>query len=198
MEDQERQEYIDDGWIQAIVIFEVVGNPQRHVVQSLDSYLENVETSDDIRILSKDREPPEEIDDGMYSTLAEVELLADGLETITWLCFNFSPASIEIREPVHFQFHASKVQDWINDFLAKLHEVGKVSKQVKSNNKLLTKNMQRLIKNGIIICINNGMDTPKEIEENLGIEYERLKPFFEALVEEGKIELHEDRYKRPE
>ncbi len=124
-------------------------------------------------------------------------MLVDGLEKLTWLCFNYSPASVEILKPLEFSFEARELQNWLNDLLAKLHEVGLVSKQVSSQNKLLVKNMNRLIKNSILLCVSLGLETPREVSERIGIDYKQLKPFFEALMREGKLVLEEGRYSEP-
>jgi hypothetical protein len=197
MDEAEQREYIHDkGWIRTKVIFEVVGNPQKHVEESLQSYMENIKTDSQVKVLDEYSEPAEEVEDGLFSMFTEAECLVDGLNKLTWICFNFSPASVEIMEPANFEYHASDLQNWINDFLAKLHEVSQMSQQVQSQNKLLINNMNRLIKNSIVLCIDHGIDTPKGIEERIGIEYDQLKPFFEALIKEGKLELHDEQYER--
>ena len=119
-----------------------------------------------------------------------------GLEKLTWLCFNYSPATIEIIEPAEFKFKEKELTNWLNDLLAKLHEIGTLSKQVSSENRFIVQNMNRLIKNAILFSIDQGFSTPKDISTKSGIGIKELKPFFEALIKEGKINLSKDQYKR--
>ncbi len=196
MEEEEIQEKIDDGWIRANVIFEVVGNPKSHVEDSLKSYIENIKTDEQLRVLSEDFGEPEQVEEGLFSTFADTEILIEDLNKLNWLCYNFSPASVEIMEPVDFHFKAPELQDWINDFLSKLHEVGQMSKQMNSRNKLLMKNFNRLVKNSILICVQNGYETPAEIEEQIGIDSDNLREYFQALIDEGKLTVDDNQYEK--
>jgi len=187
---------IPPGWIKINMIFEMIGNPKEYIENTLKDYMINIGTDSNIKILEEDYGKAEEIEKGLFSTFVEANMLVNGLEKLTWLCMNFTPASIEIIEPSDFKFNAGRLQNWINDLLSNLHEVGIISKQIASENKLIVKNMNRLIKNNILLCINAGFDTPKEMEEKTGIPYKQLKPFFDALIKEGKLAVHENKYKK--
>lgn len=198
MDKKELKNKIEEGWIRVNMIFELVGNPKKHVEDTLKSYMANIKTDSGVETLNEDYAETEEVSKGLFSTFVETEMLVNGLEKLTWLSFNFSPASIEILEPTEFKFGSANLQNWINDLLAQLHEVGALSKQISSQNKLLISNMNRVIKNAIMLCISFGMDTPKDIAEKTGIDQKQLKPFLEALMREGRLQLHEDQYKKIE
>ncbi|MFC1648755.1 hypothetical protein ACFL1B_04825 [Nanoarchaeota archaeon] len=198
MKKKEIKEKISEGWIRIDMLFELVGNPKEHVEQLLQSYMTNIKTDSGVLVINEDYGDAEEIGDGLFSTFVEADMLVHGLDKLTWLSFNFSPASIEIKEPIKFDIGAAELQNWVNDLLSKLHEVGAMSQQIASQNKLLVKNMNRVIKNSVMLCISLGFDTPKEIEDKTGIPYKQLKPFFEALMREGRLKLHENKYKKIE
>src|SRR5687767_13589124 len=99
MKDSQIREHIAKGWIRAIITFEVVGKPKEHVERSLGEYIDNVKKDERVIFLKEDREEAIEHEDGMFSTFSESEMLVKGLDTFTWLCINFSPASIEVLEP---------------------------------------------------------------------------------------------------
>ncbi|HLD04186.1 MAG TPA: hypothetical protein VJG90_00550 [Candidatus Nanoarchaeia archaeon] len=196
MDKAEIREKITEGYIRVNVLFEIIGNPKEHVENALKNYLENIKLTANVIVLKEDMEEAEDLGNGLFSTFAEVDMLLRGLEKLTWLCFNYSPASIEIIDPPEFKFKEKELSNWLNDLLAKLHEIGSLSKQVSAENKLIVQNMNRLIKNSILSSIDQGFHTPKAIEERTGIDYKQLKPFFEAMIKEGKIHLMNDQYKR--
>ena len=195
MDKKEIKVMIGEGWIRINMIFEMIGNPKEYIENTLKDYMANIKTDSDIKVLEEDYGQAEEIDKGLFSTFVEANILVKDLNKLTWLCFNFTPASIEILEPNSYTFGARDIQNWINDILAKLHEVGAISKQIASQNKLMVNNFNRLLKNAMIFCINMGFDTPKEIEEKIGIPHDQLKPFFEALAKEGKLKVSQDQKK---
>src|SRR3989344_2559117 len=196
MDKAEIREKITEGYIRVNVLFEIIGNPKEHVENALKNYLENIKLTANVIVLKEDMEEAEDLGNGLFSTFAEVDMLLRGLEKLTCLCFNYSPASIEIIDPPEFKFREKELSNWLNDLLAKLHEIGALSKQVSAENKMIVQNMNRLIKNSILVSIDQGFHTPKEIEERTGIDYKQLKPFFEAMIKEGKIHLMNDQYKR--
>jgi len=56
--------------------------------------------------------------------------------------------------------------------------------------------MNRLIKNSILFCIDQGFTATKEISDKVGIGVNELKPFFEALMKEGKLQVSKEKYSR--
>ena len=167
--------------------FEVAGRPERHVVEALDGYLANIRKDARIVIVQEAREEPIGHEDGMFSTFSEVEMLTKDLETFTWLCLNFSPASIEILDPEEMEVHARDVTNWLNDLLSKLHEVGADYRNQKGAKDHLTVAMNALIKNAILLSCRAAAKTPDEIQQDTGIATEQAMPFLDHLVEKGKL-----------
>ncbi len=196
MDKAEIKAKINEGFIRVNVLFEVIGSPKEHVEGALKNYLENIKLTTNVIVLKEDLEEAEDLGNGLWSTFAEVDMMLKGLEKLTWLCFNYSPASVEIIDPPEFKFKEKQLSNWLNDLLAKLHEIGALSKQVSAENKMIVQNMNRLIKNAILVAVDDGHHTPQEIEKRTGIDYKQLKPFFEAMIKEGKIHLMKDQYKR--
>ena len=76
------------------------------------------------------------------------------------------------------------------------HEIGIVSQQVGQQNKLLVKNINALVRNSILICIDFGLKNPIKIAKKIGIGEKDLEPIFEAMIKEGKIEKKGKEYDR--
>ena len=181
------REHLVKGWIRAIVTFEVVGKPAKHIEQSLEDYIANIKQDHRIIVLQDEREPAIEHDDGLFSTFCELEAIFQDLETFTWLCINFSPASIEIIEPDEYRVGAREITNWLNDLLAKLHEVGQSYRLSKAGNENLTLAMNQLIKNAILLCLKTGTKTEPDLESETGIAKEQLDPFLKHLLSKDLI-----------
>lgn len=187
MKDSEVRELLKKGWIRGIVTFEVAGKPQEHVVKSLEAYLDNIKKDHKIRIISEDREEPIAHEDGMFSTFAELDMLVENLETFTWLCVNFSPASIEIIEPENVEVEAREMTNWLNDLLSKIHEIGHDYRGQKQTREQLVVAMNQLIQNSILLSLKTGEKTANQIAKDTGVLEAQLTPFIEHLMKKGTV-----------
>jgi len=196
MDKREIKEKLADGYILVRVTFEIVGSPKEHVEKTLKSYLANIKKDSRIFFVKEEIGEPKKSKGNMWSTYAETELLVKDLETFTWLCMNFMPASIEILEPAELSFNNRNLQNWLNDLISKLHEVNTKFMALKSSSDSMVKGMNTLIRNAIIISL----DKPKtmdQIGERIGIDPKQLKPFFEAMIKEKRLEKKDNLYSKP-
>jgi hypothetical protein len=194
MKDGQIRERIKNGWLRALVTFEIVGKPKAHIEKSLQEYIANLKKDDRLVFLRDEVEPAESVDDGLFSTFCEAELLIKNLETCTWLCLNFSPASIEIIEPDELELPARDVQNWLNDLLAQVHEVGANVRTHVQANEHLGIAMNQLIRNAILLSVRDGAKEPKHIEKDTGIDSKQLQPFLDRLVENERLVQNGTRY----
>jgi hypothetical protein len=194
MKEQTVREHLQKGWIQAIVTFEVVGKPKEHIEKALTEFIENIRRDERIKFIREEREEAIEHEDGMFSTFCEAELLAQDLETFTWLCINFSPASIEILEPTELQIEAREITNWLNDLLATIHEIGTSTRALKNINDHMTVAMNQLIRNTILLSLKTGPKTEEELVEDTGITGVQLGEFLKAMAQSGKVRQQGDTY----
>lgn len=188
------REHIGEGWIRAVIIFELVGKPEKHVQETLHSYVENFKRMEEVIPLKEDTEEPMEHEDGMFSAYIEMEALVKNMETLTLIAVNFMPASIEILDPDSPQVQAHHLTTWFNDLLAKLHEVSKVLREERSINAHLTESLNSLIKNTVLVAITGKDRTVPELEKIIGIKAEQLQPFIEHLVKKEQIMKKGEKY----
>ncbi|MFH1173795.1 MAG: hypothetical protein V1725_01540 [archaeon] len=193
MKEAEIQEKLKAGFMRARIIFEMIGNPKEHVIKTLKGYIANIKSDERIITLGEDYAEPEEMDDGkLWSTFCELEVLIKDLETFTWLCVNFSPASIEVLEPDEFLITNKDLGIWLNELLLRLHEIGIGFKQQASENELLKRNMNALVRNSVLLALSEPK-TQEMIAKSIGVEpSELLTPFLEAMVKEGRIRKEGD------
>lgn len=184
---KERKEKIEEGWIHTNVIFEMIGSPKEHIEKALQLFLDNIASDDHVIVLSEDREETIETEGGMFSTAAELEYLIYGLDKLTWFAFNFMPASIEIKAPKELTFKDKDMSAWMNDLLAKLHEVNVVHTSLQAQYDGMVKNLNNAIRNNILLGLTEAM-TAKQLSAKIGMSEKSVLLFCEKLLKEGKLE----------
>ena len=193
MDEKELKQKIDKGGILAQVSFEVIGNPKEHVEQSMKSYLERIKQEQNLSLISYEIGTAEAIEGNLWSTYTDSEILFDNLDKFIWLCFNFMPANIDIIAPENLKFKEKDFTNWLNDLLAKLHEITHTVRQTESTNHVLTKGMNTLIQNSVLLAARN-YHSAKDIAKHVGISEEQLAPFLDALTEKKKLEKKGKKY----
>ena len=193
MKSKEIKNHIEEGYIRATVIFEVVGKPKEHVEQSIKAYLENIKSDENIKVIEEDYEPTDTLDDGLFSSVVETDMLLKGLEKLTWLCINFSPASIEITEPTSFTFGQKELGHWLNDLLAKLHEIGMANKTIRNQKQGIVKNFNAMTRNAILLALKEPLDL-KNISKRIGMDEKHTQEFVNALLKENRVREEKNKY----
>lgn len=174
-------------------IFEVIGRPKEHVEQTIKAYIENIKTDDQINVKKEEYENVEEVEEGTFSAICEVELDVANIEKLTWLCMNFSPASIEVINPPSISLEDKDITHWLNDLLSKLHEIGVQQKSLVSQNEGLIRNFNAMTRNAIILALKEPRDT-KTISQRIGLTDEFTEKFLEALIKEKKVKKDKNKY----
>jgi hypothetical protein len=193
MDDKELQKRIKQGAVLAQVAFELVGSPKEHIEKSIKSYVNNIRNEPQIKILDEEFGEAEDAGGGMFSTYADLEMLFDNLDKLNWMCINFMPASVEIIAPEELRFSDKDLTNWFNDILSKLHEIAISVRETTSKDQLAVKTMNALIQNIIILATEHYHHT-KEISEKTGMPEEKLQPFLDALIKQGKLEMKGEEY----
>ncbi len=192
MKDKEIKEFIAKGHILCKVIFEMAGNPKEHVESTLKKYISAVKEDPNYIFMNEFYAPTEE-NDGVWSTFFESDVLVSNFEKLNLMCFNLTPASIEIVEPENFNLTQKELTYWYNDLLSKLHEVSVALKNYGSENEMLKVNLNRAIRNSIVLSLTEPKTT-EEISSKVGIDKEHIQPFIDALVKEKSIIVEGNKY----
>lgn len=196
MKAKEIKQRLDEGWIQAIITFEVVGKPAEHIERALRGYIGNVKASKGFEVIDEEFGDPEEGEGGLFSVFYEGEMLVKSLEDLVWLCVNYSPASVEILEPAEMVVPARELTNWFNDLLSRLHEIGIKFKESSGLSQTMVKNMNKLIYNAILAAVDAGDTSVKKISAKLGIGEEQLQPFLDEHVKKGALKKKGAMYSR--
>jgi hypothetical protein len=192
MNNTQIKEIVNKGGVVCRVIFEMAGNPKEHVENTLKDYMDKIKEDPDYIFLKEHTEEAEE-NNGVWSTFIEAEILISNLEKLNILCLNLGPASVEILLPEERIFTDKKLTDVYNDFISKIHEVGAEIKSLSGENNLLKVNLNRAIRNCIILSLTE-TKTAQEISEKIGIDTEHLQPFLELLIKEKSLVKDGEKY----
>jgi len=192
MDSRELKELRDKERIVCRVIFEMAGNPKDHVEKTLKDYIKKLKEDSDY-VFTREYLSPIEENNGIWSLFYESEVVIANLEKLNLLCFNLGPASVEIIHPENMTLSDKKLTDLYNDFISKLHEVGISIKGITSENDLLKVNLNRAVRNCVVLALNEPR-TADEIAEKVGIDTEHIQPFLEALIKEKSLVKDGEKY----
>ncbi|MFW5991160.1 MAG: hypothetical protein ACOCQX_02935 [Candidatus Nanoarchaeia archaeon] len=186
--------------IVAKAIIEMLGSPKEHIENTMKYYVDKIEEDyKEIKVLDNHFEPAEETENStekakLYSVFSEVELEIAGAENLAWFCIDYMPSSIDIIEPEKITYEARDFTGFINDLLSKLHQIGSQLKRLNVENKNMSKNSVKLIKNMILIQLKEKDKTIEELNKESGLEKEHLKKYLNHLINEGRITQKKDSY----
>ena len=129
------------------IILEIVGAPKEHVEKTMVLILEKLRNEEDLKVLREKTYETEQVK-AFWSTFSEIEMEINDLETLTRICFNYMPSSIEILEPNDIKTNAKEITNIFNDLMGKLHAYDMIIKDIHARKKLeeLKKQSQTKVK----------------------------------------------------
>ena len=123
---------------------EVIGSPKEFVEETLQKVLDQLPKEEKIKLLnSKVYDCQKMENDKLWSTFANIEFETTDFKRVLEICYDYMPSTIEILEPAGMEIDCNNVQDFMNDFLAKLHRYAMVLKKLKAENILMLKELEK-------------------------------------------------------
>ncbi len=193
MKDKEIKEYLDKKYLHTRIMFEVVGRPKEHIQTTIKQYIERIKQDKELVFIAEEFDDAEEVEEGVFGAVAEVEILIKDTTKLTWLCINFSPASVEILDPPQLLIQQKEITDWYNDLLARLHEIGIAQKTLSSQQEGLIRNFNAMTRNAILLVLKEPAEMD-QISKRIGMTNEHTEKFLEALIKEKKIKKDKNKY----
>jgi len=188
-------ERLDQGWLHAKVIVEVLGAPKEYVSKTLKQYTNKIKKEKGIEVLKLKISRPKETKK-LFSTFADIEMLVKDASTLAFFCFDYMPSSIEVIDPTTFTYNAHDFSTFFNDLQARLHKLDMMVKNITAHNKNLLKNANLLLRNNMMIVLKEGEMDIEKLSKKVGIPKEQLEPFAEEIVQEGWIKKKGGKYSR--
>lgn len=122
----------------AKAIIEVLGSPKEHVEETVKLLLEKAKRSKNFEVIKHNEFPAQKIKEKpFWTSFTELEIKTEDVYDLMGFCFDFLPSSIEILEPLDFQLEANKINDMLNDLIARLHQYDMILKNLQAENILL-------------------------------------------------------------
>ncbi len=181
-------EKLDSGYIQCRIALEIMGHPQEHIAKTMNVVVERLKAENGVDVITQTvHEPQFQEAQKLFSTFADIELLFKDLETITRICFDYMPSSIEILQPSDFNLSSLDLSNFISDTLSTLHHIDFKLKDSNARNLLLEKNSGNLLKNFVLLALGSGNKSTKQLSDLIGIKPEQLEPFLGAFTKEKMI-----------
>lgn len=194
MKQAEINDKMSEGYVHARSILEMVGRPKEHIESTLNSYVEKIKNEEAFEVIKSDFEESKEVENEMFSTFVELEILAKSAEDLVWFCFDYMPSSIEIIEPEEIKYKTHEFTNFLNDLQTRLHNTDMVAKKLNATNMKLNANIAAMLNNSISMCIKNGQQTLEEISKGVGIRSEELSKILGSLVEAKKLKKEGEKY----
>lgn len=121
-----------DKKIKARLIFEILGRPPEHILETLNKFLDILAEQKGVEVKEKKVHEPKllEKDDvkDLYTTFAEVEVEILDLNTLFMLVMHMLPANVEIMEPENFIIKNFEMNEVLGFLTSKLHQYDELAK----------------------------------------------------------------------
>lgn len=180
-------DYLEKGFLHCRCIIELVGAPEQYIKDTIQKYVEKISETKNIKLISAKIEEPTK-ERGLFAVFAELEFMVKSPDTLVFFCFDYMPASIEIMAPEDIRFRAADFTVFFNDFMARLHKVDMLVKDLTAKNKNLLKNSNRILRNMVVVTLAyNGPLTADALGEKIGIKGGQLLPFLKEMEKEQWI-----------
>lgn len=123
-------------------ILELMGSPEEHVNKTMDMIIEKLNASKDFDVITSKVSDTTSIEDRpFWSKFVELELGFKNMDDVTGFCFDFMPSSIEVVEPVNFNFKKDVLDNLWNDLIARIHQYDMMLKNLHAENKVMKKKL---------------------------------------------------------
>jgi|SRR3989344_5498393 len=103
-------------------IIEVLGMPEKHIVEVINKVLEKLKTEQGITFEKQDVSKPELVKEKYYAIFAEVEIKIINFTKLLQFCYDYMPTSIEILDTEKVVMPIREFANGINDSLIRLHQ----------------------------------------------------------------------------
>ena len=133
--------------IEAIMIFEVLGKPPEHLVETLEDIIKRIGQEKGLKVTEKKVNEPRKFkeDDDIYTTFAEVSIESDNTLALIAVLFKFMPANVEIISPENINMKNLEWNEIINEVARRLHGYDEVARVLQTENMILERKLKEIL-----------------------------------------------------
>jgi len=135
--------------IEARIIMELMGRPENHVKETLQTLTLRLGSESGIKIIDKKQFDPKKIEgsETLFSAFAEIELEAESMEKLLLVTYLYSPSNLEIISPENLKISNADLNLFFNSLLDRVHSHGAVLKKAIGERDILLRQMEYLKQN---------------------------------------------------
>jgi hypothetical protein len=148
--------------IKVALIIEMMGRPADYLKESLSDFVSKLEAEKGIKMISRKVNEPKEVDGGLFSSFAEIEVEIDKIAQLIKIIFVYMPSHLEIISPGSMKITNSDLNSLLNEMAIRLHEYDSVAKTVLFEKNIL---INKLKEHGITVNPEDvyGSSKPSEV-----------------------------------
>lgn len=178
--------------IVARFIIEILGAPEEFIKKALREHMDKLKQDGLDVQYEKYAEPQQK--DKLFMQFVETQISFKNTQELLDFCFDSMPSSVEIISPDELKFHATELEDLLNDFQAKLHHVDAMIKTISAQKQVLDRNTVNIFHNFIKYACSTKPHTIKDLSKLLGLNEEELMPFVEHLAKKEILKKEGEHY----
>lgn len=175
----------------ARVIIEMLGTPQEHVTKTMQTYVDKLATT---RTVLKKHVAEAEQKDKIFAIFSELEMRFTDLADLLDFCFEAMPSSVEVVEPADFSIKLDRLNAFLNDLQARLHEADAIIKTERTRQSILDFNTTNVFRRFLMYLVEKGHATASEMSHYVGVHPNHITPFLDKLVEDKKLKKDGEQY----
>lgn len=132
--------------IRVVFILDVIGRPPRHLIESLEKVIDEIDKEKGVTVKMKDIKEPTLMKDrqDFYTTFAEIEVEIDEILYLAILLFKYMPAHIEIISPEILALSNTGWNDVLNELVRRLHGYDEIARVMQIEKDILQKKILEL------------------------------------------------------
>jgi len=116
----------------ALFIFEMMGRPPEHIKIALSELIDKLGEQKSINIIRKEIHEPKPVEKegvkDLFTTFAEVELIADNINIIFDITFSMLPSHVEILKPKEIELKNFDLSSIVSNLAVKIHKYDEIAK----------------------------------------------------------------------
>lgn len=164
--------------LRVMLVLDVIGKPAKHLIESLNRVIEEIDKEKGIEVKSKEIKEPTSLKQNheLYTTFAEVEIEAEDFMYFIIVLFKYMPAHIEIIEPELIGLTNNNWNDILNEIARRLHGYDEIARMMQNENNLLQNRIIELTGERMVTPLTRKSDLNEKQRKALEKSRKKAKP----------------------
>lgn len=137
---------LDETKIRAMIILDIIGKPEKHLLDSLQKVIDEIDKEKGVSVKMKDIKVPTLMKEqkDFFTTFAEIEVEVENMTQMAILLFKYMPAHIEIVSPEILAMTSNNWNDILNELARRLHSYDEIARMMQIENQMFMKKIEEL------------------------------------------------------